>query len=154
MISRMSLLALGFALMAAPALADAASDMLAADKAFSDMSVAKGAHAAFLAFMDDDVRIFQGDHPPIMGRKAVEDFYAANPEEPGEKLTWTPVEAEASPDGALGFTRGTWIYTAPNLDGSEVKVTGYYVTEWKKEAGGQYKFVLDIGGADKTAKTE
>jgi len=142
-------LAAAFALIATPVLADAASDMMAADKAFSDMSVAKGAHAAFLAFMADDVRIFQGDHPPIVGRKAVEDFYAANPDEPGEKLTWTPVEADASPDGVLGFTRGTWIYTAPKPDGSEVKVTGYYVTEWKREADGQYKFVLDIGGADK-----
>jgi ketosteroid isomerase-like protein len=146
---RMIFLAASFALIATPVWADAASDMMAADKAFSDMSVAKGAHAAFLAFMADDVRIFQGDHPPIVGRKAVEDFYAANPDEPSEKLLWTPVEADASPDGALGFTRGTWIYTAPKPDGSEVKVTGYYVTEWKKQADGQYKFTLDIGGADK-----
>lgn len=152
--ARMIFLAAAFAFAASPAFADAASDMIATDKAFSQMSVAKGAHAAFLAYMADDVRLFQGDHPPITGKAAVADFYAKEPETPDERLEWTPIEADASPDGVLGFTRGTWIYTAKAADGSEVKVTGYYVTEWKKQADGQYKFVLDIGGADKKPKTQ
>lgn len=146
-------LAFGLALAASPAFADAASDMLQADKAFSEMSVAKGAHAAFLAYMADDVRLYQGEHPPIIGKAAVEDFYARNPDTPDERLEWTPVEADASGDGTLGFTRGTWIYTAKAQDGSAVKVTGYYVTEWKRQPDGKYKFVLDIGGADKKPKS-
>ena len=63
-------------------------------------------------------------------------------------LQWTPLEAEASPDGVLGFTRGTWIFTGTKKDGSQQKVTGYYVTEWRRQTDGKYKFVLDIGGAD------
>ena len=141
-------------LLAAPALAGPADDMMAADKAFSDMSVAQGAHAAFLAYMADDVRLYTGDHPPIIGKQAAAEYYAMEPESPDEHLQWTPVEADASPDGVLGFTRGTWIYTAKKDDGSDLKVTGYYVTEWKKQADGQYKFVLDIGGADKKPKAE
>jgi len=150
--SRTILLAAVFAAAASPALADAAADMMAADKAFSDMSAAKGAHAAFLAYMDDNVRLYEGDHPPIIGKKAAQDYYAANPDEPGERLEWSPIEADASADGTLGYTRGTWIYTAKAQDGSAVKVTGYYVTEWKRQPDGHYKFVLDIGGADKTAE--
>ena len=152
--ARMIFLAASFALIATPVLADAASDMIAADKAFSDMSVANGAHAAFLAYMADDVRLYTGEHPPIIGKAAAAEYYAMEPESPDEHLEWTPVEADASPDGALGFTRGTWIYTAKKDDGSDLKLTGYYVTEWKKQADGQYKFVLDIGGTDKKAKTE
>lgn len=152
--SRAIFLAAMFALTANPAFAGAAEDMMQTDKAFSDMSVAKGTHAAFLAYMADDVRLYQGDHPPVIGKKAAEDFFAKNPDSPGERLQWTPIEADASTDGTLGFTRGTWIYTAKAKDGSAVNVTGYYVTEWKKQADGQYKFVLDIGGADKKPKAE
>lgn len=127
-------------------------DMIAADKAFAAMSLAKGPHAAFLAYMADDVRLYDGEHPPIVGKQAVADYYAANPDGPDDRLDWTPQEADASPDGVLGFTRGTWTYTGSNPDGGEQKVTGYYVTEWRRQADGQYKFVLDIGGTDKQAQ--
>jgi ketosteroid isomerase-like protein len=133
------------------AFAGAKEDMLAADKAFSDMSVAKGPHVAFLAYMADDVRLFDSEHPPIPGKKAVAEYYKDNPDSPDDRLAWTPIEADASPDGVLGWTRGTWVYTGKNGDGSDQKVTGYYVTEWRKQADGQYKFTLDIGGVDKPA---
>jgi len=128
-------------------------EMMAADRAFSDMSLKSGAHAAFLAYMSDDVRLFDGDHPPILGKAAAAAYYAdVEKKDPGGEKTstlqWTPVEAEASPDGALGFTRGTWTYTGTKKDGSKQTVTGYYVTEWKRQSDGKYKFVLDIGGAD------
>jgi len=127
--------------------------MIAADKAFSAMSVANGMHAAFLTYMTDDVRLFQGPNAPLIGRAAVEAYFAAeekaNPNYSKQRLEWSPIEAEASPDGVLGYTRGTWIFTAPKSDGSEVKLTGYYVTQWRRQSDGSYKFCLDIGGADK-----
>ncbi len=61
---------------ATQALAGAKDDMLATDKAFSEMSVAKGAHAAFLAYMADDVLEYDGDHPPLVGKVAVAAYYA------------------------------------------------------------------------------
>ena len=126
-------------------------DMIATDKAFSDMSLAQGQHAAFLAYMTDDVHLFTGAHPPIIGKDAVTKYYAdeekTNPSYKDQRLEWTPVEAEASPDGTLGWTRGTWIYSVKK--GAPVKLTGYYVTEWRRQADGKYKFCLDIGGADK-----
>jgi len=142
-----ALLLIPGAAMAAPK-----DEMMAADRAFSTMSLKSGAHAAFLAFMSDDVRLFDGDHPPILGKTAAAAYYAdAEKKNPnGEKsstLQWTPLEADASPDGVLGFTRGTWIFTGKKKDGGEQKVTGYYVTEWKRQNDGAYKFVLDIGGA-------
>jgi ketosteroid isomerase-like protein len=152
MLGRIALTAL-FMLACANALAGPKEDMIAADRAFSDMSVKSGAHAAFLAYMADDVRLFDGEHPPLVGKAAAAAYYAdvekKNPG--GEKastLQWTPLEADASPDGVLGYTRGTWSYSGTKKDGSVQRVTGYYVTEWKRQGDGQYKFVLDIGGAD------
>jgi ketosteroid isomerase-like protein len=140
------------AMAAGSAWAGPKDDILAADKAFSDMSVSKGPHAAFLAYMADDVRLYDGDHPPIIGKAKVAEYYAANPDGPDDRLEWTPLEADASPDGILGWTRGTWTYTGKNPDGGDQKVTGYYVTEWRRQADGQYKFTLDIGGVDKPAQ--
>lgn len=139
-------------LLTSPSFADPRADMIAADKAFAEMSLAKGAHAAFLAYMADDVRLYDGDQPPILGKAAVAEYYDKNPQSPDDRLEWTPVEADASPDGVLGLTRGTWIYTAKKPDGSALKLTGYYVTEWRRQKDGKYKFALDIGGADKPAK--
>jgi ketosteroid isomerase-like protein len=150
---KLLLTSVSFAFFAGAACAGPKEDMMATDRAFSEMSVKQGAHAAFLAFMADDVRLFDGDHPPILGKAAAAAYYAdveaKNPA--GQKtssLEWTPVEAESSGDGTLGWTRGTWLFSAKNADGSPRKVTGYYVTEWRLSADGKYKFVLDIGGAD------
>ncbi len=137
-----------------PALAAPKDEMMAADRAFSALSAEKGAHAAFLAYMAEDVRLYDGATPPILGKAAVQTHYAKNPEAPGTRLTWTPLEADASPDGVLGFTRGTWLYTAKKTDGSTARATGYYVTVWRRQADGQYKFTLDIGGSDPKPKAD
>jgi ketosteroid isomerase-like protein len=142
-----------FSLTAGGALAGPKEEMMATDRAFSDMSVKDGAHAAFLAFMADDVRLFDGDHPPILGKAAAAAYYAGiekkNPSgEKSSSLSWTPVEAESALDGSLGWTRGTWTFTGKKPDATPLRVTGYYVTEWRRGADGKYKFVLDIGGTD------
>jgi ketosteroid isomerase-like protein len=127
--------------------------MLATDKAFAAMSLEKGAHAAFLAYMADDVRLFDGPKPPITGKAAVAAYYQELEKKPRHSvLDWTPVEAKASDDGVLGWTRGAWTFTATGEDGKAQKLTGYYVTLWRRQAGGKYKFELDIGGVDKPAQ--
>lgn len=139
-------------LLLAPAWAAPKDELVAADRAFSEMSVAKGAHAAFLAYMAADVRLFDGEHPPLVGRKAVAEYYADieknDPTYKNTRLEWTPVEAEASPDGMMGWTRGTWVWSVKHDDGTTAKATGYYVTGWRKQADGKWKFNYDIGGAD------
>jgi len=139
-----------------PAFAGPAEDMIAADRAFSAMSVEKGRHAAFLAYMADNVRLFDGPSPPLVGKAAVAAHYAEQEKSPAYAknavLAWEPIEAEASPDGVLGFTRGRWTFTNTDAEGKDVKVAGYYTTIWRRQADGQYKFVLDIGGTDSKAE--
>jgi ketosteroid isomerase-like protein len=138
----------GFLTFVSAASAAPSDVLLAADRGFSALSVEKGAHAAFLAMVTDDVRLYQGDHPPLIGKAAVAAYYAgeerADRSYKDQRLEWTPAEAEISPDGMLGFTRGRWVLTAPAF-----RLTGYYVTEWRRGSDGTYKVCLDIGGADK-----
>jgi len=133
------------------AMAGPAEEMMAADKAFSALSVAKGHHVAFLAYMADDVREFSGAHPPILGKAAVAAAYAASEARngtPKDRLEWTPLEAKASSDGTLGWTRGRWTDTATAKDGKVETATGYYVTLWRRQQDGSYKYELDVGGED------
>jgi len=139
------------ALSASAASATPKDEMIAADKAFSAMSVEKGAHAAFLAYMADDALLYEGAHPPITGKAAAATYYAdqekKTPTYGTQRLEWTPSGADASEDGSLGYTHGTWALSAKKADGGDVHVTGYYVTEWQRQKDGTYKFVADIGGA-------
>jgi ketosteroid isomerase-like protein len=143
----------GFLVLTGPAVAAPKDDMLAADRAFSALSVAQGAHTAFLFYMTDDVQLFTGAHPPLVGKAAVAAYYADeeknDPTYKSQRLEWTPVAAEASADGSLGTTRGTWVFAVPGPDGAIRRLTGYYVTAWRRQSDGTYKFCLDIGGADK-----
>jgi ketosteroid isomerase-like protein len=140
-----------FVLLAAAAGAAPKDDILAADRAFSALSAEKGAHAAFLAYITDDVRLFDGTHPPLIGKAAVAAYYASEEKaDPAKRrLEWTPAEAEVSPDGILGWTRGTWVFESPKSDGTSLRLTGYYVTAWRRQSDGTYKVCLDIGGADR-----
>ncbi len=65
-------------ILSSQALAGAKEDIIAADRAFSALSVAKGSNAAFLAYLADDGRIFgTGNEAPIIGKaEAIKRFSA------------------------------------------------------------------------------
>jgi ketosteroid isomerase-like protein len=150
---RISTLIVSLLVLASAAVAAPKDDLLAADRAFSALSVAQGAHAAFLLTMTDDVQLFTGVNPPLIGKLAVTASYAedekSDPTYRSQRLEWTPIAAEASADGTLGITRGTWVFSVPGPDGAIRRLTGYYVTAWRRQSDGTYKFCFDIGGADK-----
>lgn len=86
------------------ALAGPKEDMMAADRAFAKMSLEKGAHAAFLAYMTDDVRLYDGEHPPIIGKRAAETYYAKNPIRRDRSSTGNPSKP-MHPPRAISVTR-------------------------------------------------
>ena len=149
--------ALIFTLSAGPALAGPAEDaLIAADKAFSAMSAAKGAPTAFLAYIADDVRLFGSSGDPLIGKAKVQAFYASpsylatNPL--AANFTWEPAEAFASPDGKVGWTNGHWTYISPpDVKGARATSTGHYLTVWRKDPAG-WKVVADMGTDDPPAK--
>ena len=136
--------------LAAPALAGPNEDaMIAADQAFNDLAQKEGVAKAFAAYAAPDARMFRGEETPVSGPAAIEalmaEQYAA-----GGSLTWAPKEAVSSDDGTLGFTHGRWSYETPKLeDGTTKTATGSYVSVWRKQADGSYKFAVDIGNPDR-----
>ena len=116
-------------------------ELIKTDEEFSEKSVNEGIAAAFIAYTDDDVVLMRDKHFPISGKKELIKYYS-NIKNEGDKLEWHPVKAEIAKSGELGYTFGNWKYTPKN----NTNITfGNYVTIWKKQKEGDWKFVLDGG---------
>jgi len=116
-----------------------AHELLSADSAFSALSVAQGAKAAFVAFAADHaVLLGQGGTPITHGRDAIGAVFAEFPAD--AVLEWTPVAANIAASGDLGCTVGE---ASVRARGSYSK----YLTIWKRQADGAWKFEADGGNA-------
>ena len=63
------------------------------------------------------------------------------------RLTWTPVGADISASGDLGYTYGTYEFSSRGKDGKPVVDHGKYTSIWKKQKDGSWKVVLDMGNS-------
>jgi ketosteroid isomerase-like protein len=68
------------------------------------------------------------------------------------QLLWTPVGADISSSGDLGYTYGTFEFHSKDKDGKPVVDHGKYTSIWKKQADGNWKVVLDMGNASSEPK--
>jgi ketosteroid isomerase-like protein len=129
-------------------------DLMAADRAFSQLSVDKGSNAAFLAYLAEDGRLFgTGNERPILGKAEAIKRYSgpksANADPRLNVLSWEPDAAGVSKDGGLGWTDGHWVYeTGPDDYGRRHHLTGHYLTVWVKDAAGAWKVQADMGTTD------
>ncbi|MGB5544056.1 MAG: nuclear transport factor 2 family protein [Gammaproteobacteria bacterium] len=116
------------------------------DRAFSRMSVAEGAAAAFRGYLSADAISLPERGDAVVGVDAIAEGLQPIAD---YTLDWTPVAAEASMDGTLGYTWGHYrLYRRDNPD--EVRV-GKYLTVWRRAADGQWKAVADIGNHEPVA---
>jgi ketosteroid isomerase-like protein len=115
--------------------------LLQADRDFSALSEKEGMFTAFLTFIADDGVILRDNAYPAKGKNTLRDYYAGK-SDTSSLLTWKPVYADLSAGGDLGYTYG--IYTLRVKATGELS-RGTYVSVWKKQSDGTWKFVLDSG---------
>jgi ketosteroid isomerase-like protein len=99
------------------------------------------ARDAFMAFIADDGLLFRPG--AVNGKK----WMIEHPVPPSDKkplLAWQPAFAGMASSGDMGFTTGPWEAKA---DIKDEKPSGYghFVTVWKKQSDGSWKFVVDLG---------
>ena len=114
------------------------SELMRADSSFSAMSVAQGAKPAFLTYATEHAISFGGGPGMNEGRLAIGaafDGFAS-----GAVLAWWPVAAVIAESGDLGCTVGE--ATIESL-----KQYSKYLTIWKRQRDGSWKFVADGGNA-------
>lgn len=121
------------------------AELLSADSAFSAMSVRDGSVAAFQAWIAPDGRALPQQGYP----RSRDDFTRLLEQQEGEPrtstLTWTPLMADVATSGDLGYTHGRYAYTSQDDDGATSITNGYYVTVWKRQPDGKWRFVMDAG---------
>jgi ketosteroid isomerase-like protein len=61
------------------------------------------------------------------------------------RLVWTPVGADISASGDLGYTYGTFEFHSKNKEGTLTVEYGKYTSIWKLQKDGSWKVVLDMG---------
>jgi len=110
-----------------------------ADIAFSDYSVEHGLQKAFIEFAHDSVVLLKPNRMPIVGKLSLIKFYEGKSDS-GVVLTWNPENAVIAESGELGYTYGFWTFITQK-DTSR----GTYLTVWKKNSNGQWKFIADTG---------
>jgi ketosteroid isomerase-like protein len=122
------------------------SILLDTDREFSKLSVEKGNSEAFLNFMADDAVVLPREGHPIEGKETYTQLIAKDQEvQQGRELKWEPYFADISSSGDLGYTLGKYVRTIENSSGEKQITYGYYVTIWKIQSDGSWKFVFDTG---------
>lgn len=123
-------------------LADARDGLRAADSSFSDLAYRMGIGYAFSNTITADGVVF-GQPQLVIGPKAVADYYDAQRD--GTSLTWRPVYAVVAGSLDLGFTVGEYIATGRGPSGAAVQHFGKYLTVWRRQKDGTWRFVAEGG---------
>ena len=114
------------------------NEIIKTDKEFSKASSTMGMKKAFIEYIDDDGVLLRPYNPPIVGANAIE--YLSEQNDSAYTITWEPSSARVSSAGDLGYSYGIY-----KLQLQDTMLQGTYVSIWKKQQDGKWKFVLDSG---------
>jgi ketosteroid isomerase-like protein len=121
-------------------------ELMEADQAFSD-AISQGGLGLWSNFFSEDGAMIQEGAGEIRGTEAIQ---AATDAAAGATTSfrWTPIRAEVSARGDLGYTVGNFRTTGIGPDGVEMLRTGLYVSIWRRQADGSWKVEMDLGNPD------
>jgi ketosteroid isomerase-like protein len=114
------------------------------DSAFSDLADRMGLAEAFGTYAAPDGAILS-EGELVIGPRALRDFFAAT--NGGLALTWQPMFSDVAASEDLAFTVGDYIATLRGPSGAAVQRFGKYMTVWKRQRDGSWKFVMDGGSS-------
>jgi ketosteroid isomerase-like protein len=120
--------------------ADPQAELLKADRDFSKMSEQEGMKKAFIKYIDTAGVLLRPNQYPIIGAEAVD--FISQDEDSTYLMSWEPKGGTVAESGELGYTYG--VYTI-RLKSNNRIFQGTYISVWKKQRDGQWRFVVDSG---------
>jgi ketosteroid isomerase-like protein len=112
---------------------------------FMKAAAEKGSQGYMSYYADDAVELPNGA-PILQGKENIAKTMGFLDNQDNH-LTWTPVGADISVSGDLGYTYGNYEFRAKDKDGKAIIDHGKYTSIWKKQKDGKWKVVLDMGNA-------
>jgi ketosteroid isomerase-like protein len=109
-------------------------------------ATAEQGSAGYISYYADDAVEVPNGAPLIQGKANIAKTMTFLDDKTNH-LTWTPAGADISAAGDLGYTYGTYEFTANGKDGKPVVEHGKYTSIWKKQRDGGWKVVLDMGNS-------
>jgi len=133
------------------AMEEARNEVRAADSAFADLTYRMGTGFAFSNTVAPNGVVF-GEPQLVIGADAVRDLYASR--QSTSSLAFRPVYAGVAESRDLGFTVGEYVATGLGPSGAAVQRMGKYLTVWKRQRDGTWKFVVDGGNATPSRESQ
>jgi len=115
--------------------------MVDTELSFAQLAAEKGTRDAFLAFIADDGVLFR---PKLVKGKQWLLDHPARVSEKRPLLSWYPAVAGVSRAGDMGYSTGPWEFK-PDANDAKSVAWGHFLTIWKKQANGEWKFSIDLG---------
>ena len=117
---------------------------------FMKAAADKGSQGYVSYYADDAVEVPNGA-PLIQGKVEIAKGMGFL-DDKNNRLIWTPVGADISASGDLGYTYGTYEFHSIGKDGKPSIDYGKYTSIWKRQKDGSWKVVLDMGNASPEPK--
>lgn len=124
-------------------------EVAALEDQFCAMAREKGVLAAFQHFAAPDVAFLDVDPRQLRGRDAVLARMKDFPKD--ATLTWSATFTDVSDDATLTYNYGRYELRAKGPDGTERTSGGWFLTIWKKQPDGSWRYVMDNGTPDRPA---
>jgi len=105
----------------------------------------------YVSFYADDAVLLWPGAPMVKGRAAIRKFMQVFFSMPDFSLSFETAHVEVSQSGDFAYTCGTNKVILVDLNGKRIKDSGKYLTVYKKQSGGTWKVVADMGNSDLSA---
>ena len=114
-------------------------------------AAATGGSQGYMSYYADDAVEVPNGAPLIIGKPEIAKGMGFL-DDPNNRLTWTPVGADISSSGDLGYTYGTFEFRSKDKDGKLHIDYGKYTSIWRLQKDGKWKVALDMGNASPAPK--
>jgi len=109
------------------------------DRQFSEAAGKIGFNQAFIEYAHPDAVLLRKNSMPVVGKQSIAGIYDKL-DTTGIHFSWKPLAGDIANSGELGYTYGIYTFTKETITEK-----GTYVSIWKKDEYGNWKYVLDTG---------
>ncbi|MEO6612401.1 MAG: DUF4440 domain-containing protein [Chitinophagaceae bacterium] len=123
------------------------NEVISADIAFSKLSADSGYQKAFVAYAAENMVRLNPRQSATFGRNQLIEEFKKDTGSPADAptLTWKPLHVEVADAGDFASAFGDWEIRTRLPGNKDTILYGNYITVWKKQSDGTWKFILDGG---------